>query len=193
MVIKKINDYVPQIKEKFPSLSESEILRIVKFGFRIYGYVNKRGADVLIKSDTANATKIIAMTGELRWDALKHYIYGLFKWRIKERILYSFKNTEWDSYYYFGIMDEKHNILLDQLLNNRKKYIQLNHVFCYKVLNEIYHDHSIDHIYRFKYPIDAGYKIYFKNFKELRIKIEYIGINKESTWHRNLRTPSLTD
>ena len=41
----------------------------MKFGFRIYGYVNRRGADVLIKSDMG--TKITAFTGTLTKDALK--------------------------------------------------------------------------------------------------------------------------
>jgi hypothetical protein len=48
MILKTVNDYIPAIQEKFPSLSESEIRKILKFGFRIYGYVNKKGADVLI-------------------------------------------------------------------------------------------------------------------------------------------------
>ena len=162
MAIKTVNDYLEQIQEKFPSLSESEIRSIMKFGFRIYGYANRRGADVLIKSDMG--TKITAFTGELGRCALKNYTKGLFKWRIKERILYSFRNTEWDGYYYFGVMDEKHDVLLNQLDNKKAKYVKLNHVFCYKVLKEIYHDHAVDHIYRLSYPDDVGYKIYFKKF-----------------------------
>lgn len=190
-MIKTVNDYLPQLKEKFPSLSESELRSIGKFGFRIYDYVNRRGADVLIKSDTG--TKITAFTGSLTNNSLKHYIKGLFKWRIKERILYSFRNTEWNNYYYFGIMDEKHDVLLNQLKNSHKKFIQLDNVFCYKVLKEIYHDHSVDHIYKLKYPCDVGYKIYFKKFKEKKIDIEYVGINTESTWYRNQQIPSQMD
>lgn len=193
MIIKTVNDYLPLIQEKFPSLTESEIRKILKFGFRIYGYVNKRGADVLIKADNTKEEKIIAMTGNLTFNSLKHYIHGLLAWRIKERILYSFRNTEWNGYYYFGIMDEKHDILLNQLNNKRKRIVQLDNVFCYKVLNEIYHDHAVDHIYRLDYPVDVGYKIYFKKFNEKKIDIEYVGINKESTWYRNLQTLSQTD
>ena len=192
-MIKQVKDYLPQIQQVFPSLTESEIRKILNYGFRVYGYVNNRGGDVLIKSDSSKNEKITAMTGYLTYDSLKHYIRGLFKWRIKERVLYGLRNTEWDGYYYFGMMDEKHDILLDQLNNNRKKYVLMNHVFCYKAPKEIYHDHAIDHVYKFKYPIEAGFKIYFKNFKELKTNIEYVGINKESTWYRNLQTPSQTD
>ena len=192
-MLKTINDYIPKLKEKFPSLSETELRRIVSFGFRIYYYVTKRGGDILIKSDNSKEEKIIAMNGDLRWDSLKHYIHGLHKWRIKERILYSFRNTEWNGYYYFGVMDEYHDILLNQLNNNRIKFIKLDHVFCYKAPKEIYHDHSRDHIYRLKYPVDVGYKIYFKKFREKKTEIEYVGINTESTWYRNLQTPSLMD
>lgn len=191
-MVTKVNDYIPKIQEKFPSLSETEIRRIITFGFRIYYYVTLRGGDVLIKSDIGD-TKITAMNGYLTWDSLKHYSRGLFKWRIKERILYSFRNTVWDGYYYFGIMDEKHHILTDQLHNNRQKYIQLDKIFCYKVLNEIYHDHSIDHIYRLKYPCEVGYKIYFKNFREKKLDIEYVGINMESTWYKNQQILSQKD
>ena len=83
---------------------------------------------------------------------------------------------------------KKHDELLDQLKNGRLKYAVLEHVFCYKVLKEIYHDHSIDHIYRLNYPDDVGYKIYFRKFREKKALIEYVGINKESTWHRNQQT-----
>lgn len=192
-MIKTVNDYIPQLKEAFPQLSETELRRIVTFGFRIYYYVIRRGGDVLIKSDFSKQQNIIAMTGWLGLDALKHYTRGLFKWRIKERILYSFRNTKWNGYYYFGVMDEKHHLLLDQLNNGRKKFIELNHVFCYKAPKEIYHDHAMDHIYRLKYPCEVGYKIYFKKFREKKIDIEYVGINTESTWHRKLQTPSKTD
>lgn len=192
-MLKQVNDYIPQIQEKFPTLSESEIRRILNYGFRIYAYINNRGGDVLIKSDTSKNEKITAMTGFLTWDSLKHYTRSLFKWRIKERVLYGLKNTEWDGYYYFGIADEKHYLIKDQLINNKKKYILLNHVFSYKVLKELYHDHSIDHIYKFKYPDEVGFKIYLKNFKELKTNIEYVGINKESTWYRNQQTSLQTD
>ena len=47
-MLKTVNDYIPKLKEKFPSLSETEIRRIGSFGFRIYYYVTKRGGDILI-------------------------------------------------------------------------------------------------------------------------------------------------
>lgn len=181
-MVKNVNDYLEEIQEKFPSLSQSEIRKIVTFGFRMYTYVNKRGADVLIKSD--GGTKITAMTGYLTNDSLKHYTRGLFKWRMKERIMYGLKNKKWDGYYYFGMTDENHHLLTDQLNRKAKRIVNLDHVFCYKVLDEIYHDHSVDYIYKLKYPDEVGYKIYFKKFKEKKVDIEYVDINKESTWHR---------
>ena len=112
---------------------------------------------------------------------------------MKERILYSFKNTKWDGYYYFGMQDEEHHLLLDQLKPNKKKYVNLEKIYAFKVLKELYHDHARDHIYRVKYPCDIGYKIYWKKFRELKINIEYVGINTESTWYRNLQTHSTED
>jgi hypothetical protein len=186
MILKTVNDYIPQIQEQFPMLSEKEIRRILNFGFRIYGYVNKRGADVLIKND-GTFPKVIAFTGYLTWDSLKHYQRGLFKWSMKERILYSFRNTEWDGYYYFGMQDEDHHLLLDQLSNNAIKYIKLKNVFCYKAPKEIYHNHKIDYVYKLKYPDEVGYKIFYRNFREEKCDISYVGINPESTHFRLLK------
>lgn len=192
-MIKTVDDYLEAVHEKFPSISTGEIKKILNFGFRIYSYVNRRGADVLIKSDYSREENIIAMTGGIRKDPLDHYINGLFKWRMKERILYSFRNTKWDGYYYFGIADEHHHKLLDQLNNKRLRNIRLDHVFLYKAPKEIYHDHYIDHVYKIKYPMEFGYKIYNKKFNEKKKDIEYVGINKESTWYRNLQMSSQED
>ena len=196
-MVTKLTDYIPQIKEKFPSLSEGEIRKIVSFGFRIFHYVIMRGASVSIMStsDTLDGepTKINAITGYLTWDSLKHYINGLHKWRIKERILYSFRNTEWDGYYYFAMAETKHKQMVEQLENTRLKFIQLDSIYCVKVLKEIPHDHSLDFIYRLKYPFDVGYKIYFKKFREKKTDIEFVGINTESTWYRNQQIPLTED
>lgn len=196
MAIKRLEDYIPELHERFPQLSELELRKIVRFGLRIFSYILNRGGDVSFSY--SDPTKIgftfAAITGNLTYDSLKHYKYSLLKWSIKERILYSFKNTPWDGYYYFGIADEHHYKLTDQL--NKKgtlKFVQLDHVFAYKAPKEIYHDHSIDHVYRLKYPCEVGYKIYWKKFRELRTDIEYVGINKESTWYRNLQTVSTED
>ena len=189
-MIKTVEDYLPQLQEHFPTVSFSELRKTINFGLRIYGYVNKRGADVLIYA--SQFTKLIAYTGSMQLDPLKKYLYGLKKWQMKERILYSFKNTEWDGYYYFGIADEHHHILLNQL-NSKKRYVNLEKVYARKVVKELYHDHSKDHIYRFKYPCDIGYSIYWKKFRELKVNIEFVGINTESTWYRNLQTHSTED
>ena len=76
-MVKTIDDYVQITCERFPQLSEKEIKKILTFGFRMYHYINKLGCDMLIKDDVT--LKYTMFTGELGYDALKHYTRGLFK------------------------------------------------------------------------------------------------------------------
>jgi len=92
-MVKTIEDYIQIVHNQFPQLTEKEIKKIITFGFRMYHFVNKMGCDVLIKDDMT--TKYTMFTGQLGYCPLKHYNRGLFKWRMKERMLYRLKKIEW--------------------------------------------------------------------------------------------------
>lgn len=174
-IIKKVKDYVPIVHERFPELSEQEINKILLFGWRMYYYVNSRGCDVLVKDVSTH--KFTSYTGFLKQDPLKRYQYSLKRWRLYERMMYRLKRKEWDGYYYIGLRTSQMNELEEQLRHNRRQYVKFKHAFCYKILDEIRHDHSIDYIFRFKYPMDVGFKFYMKNFRVKVDDLEFVEVN----------------
>ena len=165
---------ISNLKERFPFLSKKEVLKILTFGLRMLHYVNKRGSDVIFKNDHGDNEVYTAYIGNLYKNPMKMNNYSIFKWAIKTRILHSLKKIEWDGYYYFGLSKARQEEALKQINNNRKKNIDFGNLFFYKIKEELYYDYKIDHIYRIKYPIDAGYKFYLKSFKTKR-DFEYLG------------------
>lgn len=178
-MVKTIDDYVKVVSEQFPQLTEKEIKKIITFGFRMYHYVNKMGCDVLIKDDIT--TKYTMFTGVLGYCPMKHYNIGLFKWRMKERMLYRLKKIEWDGYYYFGVNEIKYQEIRSQIENKKKRNIQIGKISLYKVLKEIQHDHSVKHIFKVKYPTDCGYKFIIDKYTTTK-ELEYIGANEIKIW-----------
>lgn len=176
-IIKKVKDYVPIVQERFPELSEKEINRILLFGWRMYYYVNSRGCDVLIEDNVLH--KFRAYTGFLQNDLLKRYQYSLRKWRLHDRMMYRLKRKEWDGYYYIGIRNDQLNSMEKQMASPTRQYITFTNAYCYKVLDEIKHDKAVDYIFRFKYPMDVGFKFYQKKLRVKASDLEFVGLNNK--------------
>ena len=127
-MVKTVADYVDQVQAAFPDFTKSEINRILTFGLRIYAWVNKMHADVLI----LNPKNLIAQTGRHIIDPHKKAMQYLLKYRMKERVLYRLKKTKWDGYYYVAVSREQHEKLLRQRVKTFKN------VCFVKVKKELY-------------------------------------------------------
>ena len=101
MEIKTIDDYVERLKEKYPLISEKDIRRIIKFGWRSIYLSNIFGGDVCLKDNN-----VWMYIGYLRRDSLQHFKYYVRKLALKLRILYKRKKIKWDGYYYFALRDD---------------------------------------------------------------------------------------
>lgn len=160
-MIKEVNDYVDDVHEKFPDLSRDEVKKIMQFGWRMYHYFNKCGADVSIVDWTYN--KFLMHTGILRLDSFKHYLFTLFKHRVKTRLLFKLRLLEWDGYYYFGLTEEKYKDYLEQKAKPRKKIFKFEGIYMYKLFDEVKFNKGFKYIFKTKYP-DIGYKFYLKKY-----------------------------
>lgn len=172
-IIKTVSDYIPLVQEKFPELSESEIRKILNFGFRRYYYVNMNGCDMLIKNKD-----FTAFTGRLYTDAFKAYNAVKVKRKLYERILTRLKKIPWDGYYYVGLTCNEYNKLLPDLSSDRKKYITLHNKFYSRCIGELKHDKAADYIFKVKYPSYVGFRFFLKKLRVNKNDFHFVELNK---------------
>lgn len=175
MELKTIEDYIPRLKEEFPYLTESDILNILKFGFKRYAKAKAIGCDVMIRDNSVY--KILAFTGFLTSDSLLHYRKAREKRRHKRRYFYEINKTEWDGTYYFGVGEKDVDKLEAFIKNEYIQELKLNNIVLYmfeedveervgyKILCKVDHD-----IYRFFSHLEKKYVLRKNRIR----KIQYI-------------------
>lgn len=163
MEIKTIDDYVERLKEKYPLISEKDIRRIIKFGWRSIYLSNIFGGDVCLKDNN-----VWMYIGYLRRDPLQHFKYYVRKLALKLRILYKRKKIKWDGYYYFALRDDQVKNYLAQI-NKRgrpKKHFNFGTVMLYKIRGECeLRQSNCRYIFRVPYGVDVGYTLLKRNYK----------------------------
>lgn len=174
-IIKAVKDYVPLVHERFPELSESEIRKILNFGWRRYYYVNLMGCDMLVKDDMTH--KISAFTGRLYTDAFKAYQAVQVKRRLYERMMVKLKKLEWDGYYYVGFTCNQYNDLIKDLESGRKKYIELRKKIYTRCLGELRHDRGVDYIFKFRYSTYVGFRFYQEKLRIPKEDLQFVELN----------------
>lgn len=163
MEIKTIDDYVDKLHEKYPIISEKDIRRIIKFGWRSIYLANIYGGDVCLKN-----SKLWFYIGYLRRDPLKHYEYYVKKLALKLRVLYKRKKIQWDGYYYFALNDKQYENYLQQKKKRGRprKYFNYGTVMLYKIRGECeLKNHSCKYIFKVSYDVDIGYTMLKKDYK----------------------------
>ena len=163
MEIKTIDDYVDKLHEKYPLISEKDIRRIIKFGWRSIYLANIYGGDVCLKNKD-----LWFYIGYLRRDSLKHYEYYIKKLALKLRILYKRKKIKWDGYYYFALNDKQYEYYLSQKKKKGRprKHFKFGTVMLYKIRGECeLRQSSCKYIFRVSYDIDIGYTMLKKDYK----------------------------
>lgn len=173
--IKNVSDYVPQVQEKFPILSKTELNKIISFGLKRYAYANRNHCDVLLCNRIESP--INAFCGKLTVDSLRHYKTWHVKWRMKERLLFYLHKRKWDGYYYIGVNEATHQKLLKQ----KGKYKHFGNTCLVKLKKELHHEQWCKHIWRIPFPIDCGWKFFKEDYKS--DKAEYVGCNDYSKYH----------
>lgn len=129
MKITTVNDYVEEVAKKFPELTESEVKRILVYGWKMILQYVIAGMDIAIV--TSKMFFFIGTIPVTALDAFKKYTSKLSK-----RIAYMFKRTKskWDGYYYFTRSENQYK---DYLSQNKRKYKIFKNVFLYKLLEEV--------------------------------------------------------
>ena len=158
MQVKKINDYVDSVHEKFPELSREDVKRILVYGWKMILQYVRAGNDVSMI--TNKEFMFIGKIPSNRLTLFRNYCYKLSK-----RIAYMFKrtNSQWDGYYYFT---RGENQYIDYLSQKKRKYKIFKDVFLYKLLEELkVANPSAQYIFRLKEDKTSWMTKYYKEIK----------------------------
>lgn len=154
MDIIRAEKYYPQIKERFPELSEKQIDKIVKHGLRAFYMHTKNGADILVSSPY-----FTAYFGKLFRRNNIFLAYTKIKWTIKYRLLYTKSKKPFNGKYYF-VTDQELNDPLKK--GRRRDKVHFDELCIYKVYGESTLQNK-EYIYEMDYPEDLGYKYTLKD------------------------------
>lgn len=159
----KISDYIPQIQQVFPKITEEDIKRILSFAWKSVYLHNSYGGDLLIFDNS-----IWCYIGNLKSSALQHFKYYIRKLIVKLRIAYKRKKTPYDGYYYFALTEAQYQDYLKQK-NKRgrpRKWFNFGTIILYQILAEC-RLNECNNKYIFKTPFIAsmGLKRFVLDFK----------------------------
>jgi len=174
--IKGIEDYLDDVREKFPELSRGQLAKILNYGWTQFWVANARGCDVSMRYKDDETCS--ALVGSLPMDPLTRSKYNRIKWCKRNRYVFERKGKEWDDTYYFGLTDGQYEEMRPQLACRGRKYIELTDVCCYKLKEDIVHNKLLRYVFKFKHaPVGFCYMPH-----KLRIpvkELEFIGINNK--------------
>ena len=158
MKIKTVNDYVEAVHEQFPELSESEIKRILVYGWRMIMMYARSGNDIYIITPKS-FFYIGRLTRNTLW-AFKNYCN-----KLSRKIGFMFKRTysKWDGYYYFS---RSENQYIEYLSQSKRKYKIFKNVKLYKILEELkVKESSAPYIFRLKEDKSSAYHSFYPEIK----------------------------
>ena len=170
MVVKNIQDYYDKICELYPSISKSDIKKILQFGFKSLYLHNSYGGDTLIQNKN-----FWFYCGSLMKDSIKWFNYYINKTIVKLRVNYRRNKTEWDGYYYFALSEKQYNEYLKQKhkKGRPRKWFTFNNIILYKIFDECnLSEHSKVAIFRLPCLYEQGFVVYKEELKTN--KLEFI-------------------
>lgn len=160
MKITDINDYVKQVHDKFPELTESEVKRILVYGWKMILQYKSQGNDISIINND-----FFFFIGEIPKNTLK--LFNQYKYKLAKKIQWMFKKSHavWDGYYYFSRSENQYQEYLKQ---TRRKFKIFKDVFLFKLLDECkVSDNSAPYIFRLK---ENKTRLMKKYYPEIRSK-----------------------
>ena len=158
MKITKIDDYVKQVHEIHSDISEEEIKKILKYGWKMILQYVSYGNDVSIISP-----KFFFFIGKIPVSTLA--IFNNYCYKLAKRIQYMFRRTKekWDGYYYFARTEEQYK---DYLSQNKKKIKTFKNVKLFRLLEECkITEHGKPYIFRLNEDKTAWFSKFYKEIK----------------------------
>ena len=175
-MITEYQDYIPQLKEMYPGLSEQQIGVIMRYGWRTYNSLARSGNDILLM-DKLSQPRMISFLGDLFTDFNKAVRYWERKWKMHERYLYFKRGGVWGGYYYFGIRKKDLRGFLNRLNSKSSSTITLEKTILYADEMPVRRVRNLCRIYKVKYPIYLGYSYYAPEIRLNKKWISFVDTN----------------
>lgn len=133
METRTVEDYIDQVKERYPELSEKQIKRILEFGVNQYLLLNTCKADVRL---AIQKPVFLMHTGRLFLPSSGAFFrkFWVAKMRIKIRLKYARKKPKWNGKYYFGLTTDQYKERFSK--KHRREKIDFGTVWMFKILDE---------------------------------------------------------
>lgn len=178
--MKNVNDYIPKLKELYPNVSESDLKKIVEYGWRMFYLYTIRGCDIILSS---NKNKFWLYCGKLTYDSIKHFHYYRRKLQYKIRNIFKKKKRTWDGYYYTGLNNEEYEALIKNFnrVGRKKTYFYYSNKLIFKLMDEAkLRYYASKCIIKFKYITDVGYSYFIPDLKctDVSIALERDHVDK---------------
>ena len=170
-----LDDYLPEIQEKFPEFSYEDIRYIIKhMSSRMYKFIRLKNDVLLFGNIDGKNVKFIF--GRVVFKTISEKVrYVLRKFRYKMLYLWSRGKLKTDGYYYFGLTEEAYQNYLSQMngwfkdeAKKRKRYAKhkfnYGNVTLYKVLDMCLVNKNLKHIFRIKFLSGRGLMMYKENY-----------------------------
>lgn len=165
-----IKDFLPQICEKFPELTKTEVKNLVLHGFRRMHSAIKFGCAISIQ--VKKYLNCVAHIGALYLKPDKQIREYSVRRDRKLRKIEGWKKTPFDGYYYIGLND----VAFERWVEMNQKSRTILHfvnIVPRKIKEELYYKSNHIYIFRFKRKDFKGWAYWAENLK-LR-DVEYIG------------------
>jgi hypothetical protein len=174
--IKGISDYLEQMREKFPELTEAQLMRILHYGWMQFWIANAQGCDISMRYKDKETYSVLV--GSVPCDPLAQYQTSVYKWRKHDRYLFYRGGSEWGEYYYIGLTESEYNKMQPQFASPRRRFIEFTSPSCFNLKGDVVHNKRNKYVFRFKHPpVGFMYKP-----RKLRIpvkELEFVGVNNK--------------
>lgn len=165
MLITDVNDYIDQIIEKHPELTEKQLRYILHFGMISFDNYLRGGFGIRLSSP-----KVSMWTGgNQTTDSEKSLKEKKRRIRKKARFNYSVDKTKFDGYYYFSMTES----LFQKLKPFEKDKMKVEKLMIYKSHEECFLSGTDCYIFKFYYPTDLGFQCLLEN--EIIRDYEFLG------------------
>ncbi len=158
---KNIKDYYEQIFNLFPTVSETDIKKILNYCWKSLYLHNSYGGDVILKTG-----KLWCYIGKLSRSSLIHFSNYRTKLIVKLKVLCRRKKIPWDGYYYFAL-SKKQFLKIQQQRNNlgrKRKKFEYGPIYMYRLLDECNLTEPYkQYIFRIPYKIYMNFKFFVRN------------------------------
>lgn len=168
MKITTIKDYYDAIYQRFPTVNQKDIQRILNYGWKSLYLHNSYGGDVCIKDND-----LWCYIGYLYKDSLKFFKIYVRKLCLKIRVLYNRKKLPFDGYYYFSrTQNQVDKEYVIKKRGRKKKNFIFNNVKLYKIKDECsVAEHGCQYIFRIQFPVFIGNTIFKKELKTSEVEL----------------------